>query len=175
MGDFDTTATELDEDDQFAPDFDGGGSADDMTVDFTGVEAMGGFVAIPAGWYLCAVTDYSDTETKNPGKLPQGTPGTNWEFTVQNGDHENRKLWTNHWHHPKTFGFMKGFLVSLDNFTDEELEGQFRLRDRQRAVGQLVLVKVAVRKYNGDDVNDIKAFKNHNEADNVAGDELAPT
>lgn len=148
---------------------------DDLTVDFTDVQG-GDFDAIPSGKYHIAITDYSTTETKNAGKLPVGTPGINWEFTVQEGPFENRKLWTNHWIHPNTLGFLKGMLKASGKFSDEELEGQLPKGWYDRAVGAELVAKVGTREYNGNDVNDIKGFKPMStwEGESTSGGSLLP-
>ena len=129
----------------------------DFSIDFTDVKG-GDFDAIPAGVYNIAVTDWSKTETKNAGKIPAGTPGINWEFTIQDGEFENRKLWTNHWIHPNTLGFLKTFLLKTGRYTEEELESQFDL-DPDRLVGAEMQAVVIVRQYKGDDRNEIKKFR----------------
>jgi len=134
----------------------------DFSVDFTDVKG-GDFDAIPAGVYNVAVTDWSKVETKNEGKIPAGTPGVNWEFTIQDGDYENRKLWTNHWIHPNTLGFLKGFLEKSGRYTEEELGGAFDL-DPDKVVGAELQAVVIVKKYQGDDKNEIKKFRKAGES-----------
>jgi hypothetical protein len=145
----------------------------DFSIDFSDVTG-GDFDALPAGAYNVAVTDWSKTETKKEGKIPEGTPGINWEFTVQDGDFENRKLWTNHWIHPKTLGFLKTFLVKSGAYTEEDVEGQLDI-DPDRVLGSELVAVVTVRKYKGDDRNDIKKFKKAGEGtDAPAGDSMMP-
>lgn len=68
-----------------------------LKVNFSTEEASSegrSFDPIPSGEYYCRVTDVDDREcgpeSKNPGK-----PYWAIEFTVQDGDFEDRKLWTN--------------------------------------------------------------------------------
>ncbi len=131
---------------------------DDFTVDFTDVETTS-FEPVPAGPYLLAVTDWNRVETKNEGKLPVGTPGINWEFTIQEGPYANRKLWTNHWIHPKTLGFVKGLLGATGDYSEEDLSGQFDI-DPDAVVGSLVGARVKVRPAQGQYAasNDIGSF-----------------
>jgi hypothetical protein len=165
----------------FQPDFSDEGlddvSDEELTIDFTGVSGAD-FTPVATGWYLCKVTDFGRAEVKNAGgKLAVGTPGTNWEFTIQEGPTgdetvEGRKAWTNHWHAAKSLPFMKGFLVKLDAFDEEELNTTFKLSDRQRAIGEDVCVKLAIRKYkdrdgNEQESNDVKGFKHHSEWPNL--------
>jgi hypothetical protein len=126
---------------------------------FSDVDSFTGFEAIPAGLYHVKVTDGTETEVKNEGgKLEQGTPGVNWEFTVQDGEFAGRKVFTNTWIHPRTMGFVKGLLESSGRFTNEQLSGDLDWEIDQ-VIGADVMVKVAVRQYNGDDVNDVKSIK----------------
>lgn len=138
--------------------------SDAFNLDFTDVQG-GDFDALPAGNYLVAVTDWDNTETKNAGTgknpLPVGTPGINWEFTVQDGEFENRKVWTNHWLHPNALGFLKSFLAASGIYSEEELGGQLDF-DPDKVVGAQVVAKVSKREYpkdSGSYVNDIKGFK----------------
>ncbi|TXH55544.1 MAG: DUF669 domain-containing protein [Desulfurellales bacterium] len=144
----------------------------DFSVDFSDVQG-GDFDAIPAGVYNVAVTDWSRTETKNEGKLPAGTPGINWEFTIQDGQYENRKLWINHWIHPNTLGFLKTFLEKTGRYTDEQLSGSFDL-DPDSVVGAELQAVVTVRQYEGDDRNDIKKFRKAGETASASSSSMLP-
>lgn len=144
----------------------------DFSVDFSDVQG-GDFDAIPAGVYNVAVTDWSRTETKNEGKLPAGTPGINWEFTIQDGQYENRKLWINHWIHPNTLGFLKTFLEKTDRYTEEQLSASFDL-DPDNVVGAELQAVVTVRQYKGDDRNEIKKFRKAGENTSSASASMLP-
>jgi hypothetical protein len=133
--------------------------SDDFTLDFSDVQAAGTFDAIPGGWYHVLVKGYQNTETKNAGKLPAGTPGTNWEFIVQAPEeYESRHLWTNHWHHQKTLPFLKNLFEACGAFTPEELEGSLTLEDRDRVVDTEVMCKVQKKKYEGNWTNNVQGF-----------------
>lgn len=133
----------------------------ELSIDFTDVEGAGGFTPLPNGRYLLQVTDWELTETKNPGKLPVGTPGIKWEFTVIDGEYENRKLWTNHWIAATTLPFLKGFLAATGVFTEQELNSQLgsltEVAERVLEAGAKVCAKVG-RQRNNDDYNEIRAF-----------------
>lgn len=138
--------------------------SDDLTVDFTDTESYGGgFEPIPRNWYKVVISDWETTEVKKVGgAFPQGTPGTKWELTVDEGEFENRKLWITHWHHPTSLPFLKGFLEATGKFESSELSGQVDLNDvRERAVGSQLQAKVAVRPAKGDyeASNEIKSVK----------------
>jgi len=134
---------------------------EDLSIDFTDVEGAGGFTPLPNGRYLLQVTDWELTETKNAGKLPAGTPGIKWEFTVIDGEYENRKLWTNHWIAATSLPFLKGFLAATGVYTEEELSGNLgslaSIGERVLEADAQVCAKVGRQKGN-DDYNDIKAF-----------------
>lgn len=68
-----------------------------LKVNFSTEEASSealSFDAIPSGKYYARITDVTDKEcgpeSKNPGK-----PYWNLEFTIQDGEYEDRKVWTN--------------------------------------------------------------------------------
>ncbi len=158
--------------DEFAPDADDQDYSD-LVVDFTDVQG-GTFAAIPAGKYPAVLTDWSMTATKNPGKIPAGTPGINWEFTIDE-DHPtagNRKQWTNHWIHPNTLGFLKD-LFSECGIPEDEINELRTVADIQamadRVVGTEVDIVVKVRPYNGEDRNDIKKVKARGASSSSAG------
>jgi hypothetical protein len=137
---------------------------DDLTIDFTGQEAYGtGFEPVPRNWYKVVVTDWEASEVKKPdGKFPQGTPGTRWELTIDGGDYDNRRVWINHWHHPKSLPFLKGFLQATGKFSDDELSGQVDLNEaRERAVNSTMMARVIRREADGgyDASNEVKAVK----------------
>jgi hypothetical protein len=152
----------------FTPDFsdtdNDGANDDDLSIDFSGVEARSGFKAVPAAWYLCKIDGFKRVEVgPDASKLPEGTPGTNWEFIIQEdkfgGKHEGQHLWTSHYHHHTTLPYMKGMLVMTGEFTEEELNSQFNLGQRERAVDSVLCVKVTVRKWGGEDRNNISGFE----------------
>ena len=68
-----------------------------LKVNFSDQEASSearSFDPLPTGAYYCRITDVEDREcgpeSKNPGK-----PYWSIEFTIQDGPHEGRKVWTN--------------------------------------------------------------------------------
>jgi hypothetical protein len=142
-------------------------------------DVQGGFDALPAGRYHVAVTDWDNAEVQNEGKLPAGTPGINWEFTVQEGEYEGRKLWTNHWIHPKTLGFLKAMLKNLSKdgeplYSEEDLESDNFELDADEVVGAEAIAVVTVRAYQGEDRNNIKRFTQLTEGTDTPTSSMLP-
>jgi hypothetical protein len=135
----------------------------DMKLNLSGVKAND-FDALPTGKYHVKLTDWDQTETQNAGKLPAGTPGINAEFTVQDGPNENRRLWNNFWIAESTLGFLKSFLKASGQFTEDELNSEEFSFDWDDLVGVDLVVKVGVRKYNGEDRNNINGYLPYDES-----------
>lgn len=116
-----------------------------LKVNFTDQEAQSearSFDPIPSGDYLVAITDLSDEEcgpnSKNPGK-----PYWHLELTVQEGPHEDRKLWTN-------VMLFEGALYSLSQLLkatgNEKALSTGSVPDGQTFVGKKVIVTVKRQK-----------------------------
>lgn len=143
-------------------------------IDFTDVQAPS-FEPLPAGWYHVAVTDWNAVETKNEGKLPAGTPGINWEFTVQSGDYENRRVWENHWLHQNTLGFLKSLLAATGNYTEEQLSGPMPGFDPQDVIGAELAVKLSIRKSEQyGDSNQVRQYRKLADMPGGTGESLLP-
>jgi hypothetical protein len=58
-----------------------------------------GYEPFPGGLQEVMVTGIKDIAIKEDteGKYPPGTPGYSFEFTVQGGEYEGRKVWNNYW------------------------------------------------------------------------------
>jgi len=124
------------------------------------------FEALPAGRYHVRVTDWEPREAgqdaKNPGKYY-----INLEMTIVDGPYEDRKLWTNVNFLPNALFTLKALATALD--IESELEGiesdDETFEDMCQQAGQIIadankdfVVRVAVRQYNGNDQNDVKAI-----------------
>jgi hypothetical protein len=90
-------ATKKDSVELLPEDTENNSATEGLRVNFSEEEASSearDFDPLPSGKYLVAITGIEDRacgpESKNPGK-----PYWALEFTVQEGDFENRKLWTN--------------------------------------------------------------------------------
>jgi hypothetical protein len=139
-------------------------SDDDLIIDFTDQPSYGGgFEPVPRNWYNCVVSDWESSEVKKvDGKFPQGTTGTRWELTIDDGEFENRKLWINHWHHPKSVPFLKTFLQATGKFSELELNGRLHPDDfRERALNSTLQARAVIKEASGgyDRTNEVKSVK----------------
>lgn len=130
-----------------------------MRIDFSGVETKN-FDAIPAGSYKAKVTNYEVRESGPNAKNP-GAQYINWEFTIQEGEYEGRKQWTNTSLLPQALFALKDMLAATGKF---EVDGELDF-DPDDVVGA-DLVIVVKRKKNDDDeyTNEIKKFRSTAEA-----------
>jgi hypothetical protein len=130
----------------------------DLHVNLADIKEQAGFSALPNGKYHAALTGWELVHTQNAGKLPVGTPGINAEFTIQDGPHENRRLWNNFWVAETTLGFAKGALLAL-GVPKEDIEAATNLGELfDAAEGNSVMLTVTTRKYNGEDRNNIAGY-----------------
>lgn len=116
------------------------------------------FEAIPRGTYPVKITD-GEVKESGPNAKNPGSEYIKFEFTVQEGPYEGRKLWANASLLPHALFTLKGILAASGKYTDEELEAtelDFEIED---LIGAAMLVTVAVRDYNGEEQNDIKRYK----------------
>lgn len=126
-----------------------------LTVDLSGVEERD-FEPLPNGKYHVSITDYDIRETGEEAKHPENDY-LNVEFTVQSGDHEGRKLWTNVMLPPYE-PFMLYNILRASGKTEEELKsGEFEL-DFDDLHGLEMVAKVGRQKGNKD-YNEIKRFE----------------
>lgn len=137
---------------------------DELSIDFTDVEGVAGFTALPNGQYLLQVVDWELAATKGgpDAKLPEGTPGLKFEFdVVENEEYADRKLWNTFWLAASSLPYLKGFLAATGEFTTEELDGPLgnarELGDRVVASEARVTANV-VKQKNNPQYNNISAF-----------------
>jgi hypothetical protein len=89
-------------------------------VDFSSTEVRD-FEPLPSGKYHVAVTD-GDLKESGPKAKNPGSEYISWEFTVQDGEYENRKLWTNASLLPQALFTLKGLLAATGFDVDGELD-----------------------------------------------------
>jgi hypothetical protein len=137
-----------------------------MKVDLTDVG--GDFDVIPRGKYQAQITDGELREAGEQAKHP-GSLYVNWEFTLTEGEFENRKLWTNtsvghgdeckcgDWK-PGSMGNIKSLLFATGLYTKEQLAESidFEIDD---VIGAHVTAIVIIKEYQGDDQNEVKRVK----------------
>jgi len=141
-----------------------------MRVNFTGAEDRGNFDAF-RGKHHVKITDITDTETKNAGKLPAGTEGWSVEFTVQEGQYENRKIWNNYWFAPSTLGFLRSMLVATGEYSKEDLQGDFDV-ELDDLIGLDLVVSTRIQKGDGnyEDRTVIKGYYPYDEDEDYSGE-----
>ena len=134
-------------------------------VDISGVEA-GGFEAIPAGQYHVAITD-GELKESGPNAKNPGAEYIAWEFTVQGGEHDGRKLWSNTSMLPQALFGIKGLLAAVGH---PAANGSFDTSEIiDECTGLECIVVVKKRLYEGDYKNEIKSYKP------VDGNTVAPS
>lgn len=143
------------------------------TIDMSGVKG-GGFDPIPRGTYHVALTDYEFRETSEEAKHP-GEEYISFEFTVQSGEFEGRKLWTNAMLPPYDPWMLKNLMsacgvdvsgeIDLDNFLERVSEGEFD------EIAAKVKVTKATEQYEAK--NEIGGFKPLSEAKLSGGEPVS--
>lgn len=114
------------------------------------------FNPVPRGKYVARVTGgeirVSGENAKNPG-----SEYINWEFTISEGEFEDRKLWSNTSLLPQALFGLKRLLASTGKWGNDDLEGEldFEIDD---LLGEEVGLSVAIKQYNSEDRNEIKSF-----------------
>lgn len=139
--------------------------SDDIVIDMSEVEEAKGFEVIPSGWYLADITDDSEREVgKEGGKIPYGTKGVQFTFTIAEGPYEGRKIWDGFWFHPSSYPYLKKLMAKSGRFDDV---------NARRSAGDIIdslngarlWIKVGIRKGKGEyeDSNNIREYKSEDE------------
>lgn len=140
-----------------------------MRVNLSAADAQ--FDALPAGKYLAKVTGGElNTSESDTAKHP-GSEYINWEFTIQTGEFEDRKLWSNttvshgdcDCNDEEKFNKSLGNLVSLLKATgvasDDDLESEDFELDIDDLIGKDVVLVVTQRTWDGELRNDVKRYR----------------
>jgi hypothetical protein len=127
-----------------------------IKVNFTDVQSSD-FEPIPSGTYAARVTDGEIRESGPTAKNP-GAQYINWEFTIQEGEHESRKQWMNTSLLPQALFGLKGLLAATGRYTQEQIDGELDF-DIDEVVGSQVKIVVAQRTYEGELRNEVKRVK----------------
>jgi len=134
-----------------------------LVVDLAaGGEPMG-FEALPKGTYHCAITDATIEESGPQAKHP-GANYIKFEFTVQNGEYENRKLWVNASLLPQALFTLKGILAATGRDANSEVFDTEEYVMSCEGDECILVVAQAKKKpeyatYDGELENKIKGFK----------------
>jgi hypothetical protein len=124
-----------------------------MKINFAETEVQD-FEPLPSGWYTVAVTDGEIRESGPQSKNP-GAEYIHWEYTVQEGQFANRKVWDNTTLLPHALFSLKGLLGAAGFPVDGDLD--FEIDD---VIGKQVQVKLSQRDAdNGNTYNDVKGYK----------------
>jgi hypothetical protein len=142
---------------------------DDFSIDMSDVEEVTNEL-IPPGWYYCRIDNHYDRANKSEGgKIPVGTPGVNFEFTVLDGPCKNRKVFAGFWFHSTSSPYLKTLMLKSGSFEDVNAKmPKSQLIDTLE--GSELWVKVTIRKGQKkpdgsyyDDSNDIREYKSSSE------------
>lgn len=115
------------------------------------------FEALPPGWYNVRVTGVEEKVSGDNAKHP-GSTYLNIEYTVQDGEFEDRKVWGNASLLPHALFTIKGLLAAIGGF---DVDGELEF-DEDDLIGKACMVKLTKREYpqgSGEYTNDIKSFK----------------
>lgn len=138
-----------------------------MKVNFAG-SSIPDFDPLPAGQYHAALTDGELRDNKDgpSDKNPTGQH-IHWEFTVQEGTYQGRKLWRNTPMGGNGVGFLKEVLAATGKFTDAQLAGDLDF-EIPNLLNSQVLLTVKVK----EDQNDVKKVRPYSTA--TANESLLP-
>ncbi len=136
-----------------------------MRVDLSETDS---FDVIPSGRYQAKVTDGEIRESGPNAKHP-GAEYINWEFTIQEGDQEGRKQWTNtpfshgshdcsEWTANALIG-LRNLLAATEVWSAEEMASDTFDFEIDDVLGADVTIIVVVSDYQGEEVNNVKRVK----------------
>jgi hypothetical protein len=140
-----------------------------MKIDLSGVQSQG-FEPIPAGNYHVKFTDGEIKESGPNAKNP-GAEYFNLECTVQDGPHEDRKLWVMASLLPHALFTLKNIAESLD--MGDELDKETFIEEIVgRDVIAVVKIRPATEEYEAK--NEIKKFKKYDGSKSDSSGSLLP-
>jgi len=125
---------------------------DDLTVDFGAVEDTA-FEALPKGMYPCTIAECEFTYSQS-----KGNPMWTLQLEVSEGEYAGRKLFNHLVFAGAGLGITK---QNLGRIKPELLEAPFSPDDQEVIAGMLGLAvnaKVTVRKYEGEDRNNVQGL-----------------
>lgn len=122
---------------------------DSLTVDFNDIEDTS-FEALPKAVYPCTISECEFTYSQS-----SGNPMWTLQLEVSEGEYAGRKLFNHLVFAGKGLGITK---QNLKRIAPELMEGPFDPRDPEIVAGMLgkaVKAKVTIRKYEGEDRNNV--------------------
>jgi len=132
------------------------------------------FEPLPGGKYHVKVTD-GELKEAGPNAKNPGSQYINWEFTVQDGDYEDRKIWSNTSLLPQALFGLKGLLEAVGMDTNGEID--FDIDD---LIGKDVVIQVkktpkrTVGDKEYDEGNEVKGYGAYDAAKAPGGSSLLP-
>ena len=133
-----------------------------------------GLDPLPTGKYHVAITDVEARESGAGSKNP-GSTYLNIEMTVQSGEYEGRKVWTNATQLPHALFTIKGILEAIGIETvGNELEFEAEDLMNKELIVKVNFLKAGQVTYNGqtrdlDDRNEVKRFYKLSEGTSTLG------
>ena len=122
-----------------------------VTVNFSDTSSSD-FEVLPAGKYYVKATG-GELRESGPNANNPGAQYINWEFTVQEGPQEGRKVWTNTSLLPHALFSLKNLLSAVGKETSGSLD--FEIDD---VISQDCVISVGHRDFNGQAQAEIKRF-----------------
>ncbi len=126
-----------------------------VTVNFAEVPDSD-FSAIPPGKYHVKITG-GEMRESGPNSNNPGAQYINWELTVQEGDHENRKLWTNTSLLPHALFSLKALLIATGT-TDADSARESLNFEIEDLISKSVIATVGSREFQGEMRAEVKRF-----------------
>ena len=132
-----------------------------VTVNFAEVPDAD-FSAIPPGKYHVKITS-GEMRESGPNSNNPGAQYINWELTVQEGDHENRKLWTNTSLLPHALFNLKALLLATGTVSKDDARDslEFEIED---LISKSVVATVGAREFQGETRAEVKRFMPYDSA-----------
>lgn len=124
-----------------------------VTVNFAEIPDSD-FSAIPPGKYHVKITGGEMRESGPNSKNP-GAQYINWELTVQEGEQENRKLWTNTSLLPHALFSLKALLIAT-GVTDSEKARESLDFEIEDLITKSVIATVGAREFQGETRAEVK-------------------
>lgn len=141
-----------------------------MRINLSGVTSD--FEPIPSGKYRCKITDGEIKEAGPNAKFP-GSEMILWELTVQQGDYEGRKVFSNTTLLPHALFGLHNMLLATGKWDKEDLDVEDFDFEIDQVVGSDVIALVVQQLYDGEMRNSVKRLRPVSEED-LADSSLLP-